>query len=249
MLQLQCLPHDHLDFEAVLGALEASGYVRSYIVDGTKYGYIVNWKHQQAINNREKASELPAPDQHDDDASATPRVCEANVLISRDGRVGEKPETRAAREISPEKPSLAELLEEAADGQVKTGMPIAPIEALITEGADLERDILPAVRDIIATSIATLSTWGDPWLRDEILARKNERLGLGKPSAESQKGQPAQRKAPPVSSPDPHAEWDWDELVAGHKAGSFQWPTPRFGPPPGQPGCKVPPEVLREYGY
>jgi hypothetical protein len=248
-LKLQCLPHDQLDFGAVLGALEVSGHVCSYTVRGTKYGYIVNWKHQQVINNRERPSELPAPGHRVDDASATPQVCEADVLMSRAGRVSEKPETPAAREISSEKPSLAELLEEAADGQVKTGMSVAPIEALITQGADLEQDILPTVRDIIATFIATLRNWGDPWLRDEILARKNERLGLGNPSAEPRKGQLAQRTATPASSPDPHAEWDWDELVAGHKAGSFQWPTPRFGPPPGEPGCKAPPEVLREYGY
>jgi hypothetical protein len=41
---------------------------------------------------------------------------------------------------------------------------------------------------------------------------------------------------------------DWGEVVAGFKAGNVTW-NRALGPQPGQPGCKVPAEVLREHGY
>jgi hypothetical protein len=60
-LKLDALPHDDLDFEQVLVALERGDYVRSYMVDGKKFGYIPAWLKHQAINTREAQSAIPAP--------------------------------------------------------------------------------------------------------------------------------------------------------------------------------------------
>lgn len=68
VLKLDVLPFDPVDFEAVLDALVAAGFLRKYAVDGAEYGAIPSFARHQLVNNREKASTLPAPV---DDACAT----------------------------------------------------------------------------------------------------------------------------------------------------------------------------------
>ena len=68
-LKLEVLPHDTVDFAQVLQALEQSGFIQSYSVDGERYGWIPNFKKHQRLQTKELAagSELPAPclqDQH-----------------------------------------------------------------------------------------------------------------------------------------------------------------------------------------
>jgi hypothetical protein len=48
----------------------------------------------------------------------------------------------------------------------------------------------------------------------------------------------------PAQEQDEISRLDWDELVEGFKAGTLNWLVRRE-----QPGCKAPPEALREYGY
>jgi hypothetical protein len=62
-LKLDCLPHDELDFSRVLDALVTGGWLVRYEVDGVQYGAIPTWKDHQIINNREMASDLPAPNE------------------------------------------------------------------------------------------------------------------------------------------------------------------------------------------
>lgn len=78
-LKLDCLPHDDVDFSRVLDALATRGWIVRYAVDGVEYGAIPTWKAHQIINNREKASDIPAPNEINiltrearvDDASGT----------------------------------------------------------------------------------------------------------------------------------------------------------------------------------
>jgi hypothetical protein len=62
-LKLKILPHDTVDFAAVLEAFVKLGCVVKYEVDGKPYGYIVNWKKHQYISAKELKvkSQHPAP--------------------------------------------------------------------------------------------------------------------------------------------------------------------------------------------
>jgi hypothetical protein len=60
-LKLDCLPHDAVDFDAVLDALWQHGFVKKYQVEGREYGFIPSWLKHQHINQREAQSHLPEP--------------------------------------------------------------------------------------------------------------------------------------------------------------------------------------------
>lgn len=60
-LKVDVLPWDGLDFDAVLSALERGGFVRSYEVDGERFGHIPKWSLHQRIPTREPKSQLPCP--------------------------------------------------------------------------------------------------------------------------------------------------------------------------------------------
>lgn len=79
-LKLDCLPYDDVDFSRVLDALTTRGFLVRYASeDGREYGAIPSWRKHQVINNREAASEIPAPVNVDAPATSTrdPRVDDA----------------------------------------------------------------------------------------------------------------------------------------------------------------------------
>ena len=59
--KLDVLPYDDVDFGAVLDALETYGFVRSYVVDGKRYGVIPTFSHHQTFHKHEAKSKLPPP--------------------------------------------------------------------------------------------------------------------------------------------------------------------------------------------
>ncbi|ACC72566.1 hypothetical protein Bphy_3412 [Paraburkholderia phymatum STM815] len=87
-LKLHILPWDDLDFSRVLDALVTRGFVVEYASDtGEKYGWIPTFCKHQVINNRETASELPAP----------PEPLIQQRSATRDSRVPRACPTRAKR--------------------------------------------------------------------------------------------------------------------------------------------------------
>lgn len=60
-LKLAILPFDLVDFAAVLAALEAAGFVRSYVVEGRRYGVIPSFKRWQTFHRDERESRDPGP--------------------------------------------------------------------------------------------------------------------------------------------------------------------------------------------
>lgn len=60
-LKPDALPHDPVDFERVLDALEAEGFVQRYVVDGKTFGLIPTFADHQTFHKTEPPSKLPAP--------------------------------------------------------------------------------------------------------------------------------------------------------------------------------------------
>ena len=61
-LKIEVLPHDVVDFAAVLDALVSSGFVYRYVVDGKEYGCIPSFERHQSFNKREQPDKrIPAP--------------------------------------------------------------------------------------------------------------------------------------------------------------------------------------------
>jgi hypothetical protein len=70
ILKLDILPWDQVDFEQVLIALNAAGFIRDYKVDNKLYGYIPNFTLHQNVKVDEAKSRIPAP----------PKVLDSRVL-------------------------------------------------------------------------------------------------------------------------------------------------------------------------
>ena len=109
-LKLDCLPYDEVDFSRVLDALTTRDFIIRYAVDGREYGCIPSWNQHQVINNRERPSSIPEPNEINtltrasrvDDACPT-ALC--NALGEGKGREGERiVAVVEAREREPAKP-------------------------------------------------------------------------------------------------------------------------------------------------
>lgn len=61
-LGAQILPYDEgVDFSRVLDALVTRGFLVKYVSQGVEFGCIPSFNRHQVINNKERASEIPAP--------------------------------------------------------------------------------------------------------------------------------------------------------------------------------------------
>lgn len=70
-LKLACLPHDPIDFGAVLSALEEAGFVQSYWHAGRRYGVIPSFGRWQSFHHAERPSDAPGPLEADADSVST----------------------------------------------------------------------------------------------------------------------------------------------------------------------------------
>jgi hypothetical protein len=131
-LKAAILPYWEGDFSRVLDALTTRGFLVKYASGGREYGAVRTFKRHQVINNREQASELPAPEDSGavsapstrpprvDDACPTPLV---HAHGEGKGREGKEESTREAREPAPP-PSVMderERLEDWARSRVLQG--------------------------------------------------------------------------------------------------------------------------------
>lgn len=64
VLKLAILPFDDVDFEALLGVLQAGGFVQKYVVAGKDYGIIRSFPANQSFHPSEKPSNHPHPDSY-----------------------------------------------------------------------------------------------------------------------------------------------------------------------------------------
>lgn len=77
-LKTQILPYDELEFSRVLDALMTRAFIVKYTVDGVDYGYVPGFLDHQVINNREKESSIPKPNENNE-LTRAPRVDDATV--------------------------------------------------------------------------------------------------------------------------------------------------------------------------
>ena len=78
-LKLDCLPYDEVDFSRVLDALATRGFIVQYQGNGEPLGWIPTFCKHQVVNNKERDSNLPEPNESNiltreprvDDASPT----------------------------------------------------------------------------------------------------------------------------------------------------------------------------------
>jgi hypothetical protein len=81
-LKIGVMPYDDVDFSRVLDALWTRGYIEKYEVENEFFGFIPSFLEHQVINNRERESVLPEPNDtntltraaHVDDATGTRKV-------------------------------------------------------------------------------------------------------------------------------------------------------------------------------
>lgn len=129
---------------------------------------------------------------------------------------------------------LLDRLISACGGHVSRGSRIefiGPIDALFSQGCDLERHILPTLARIVPKMTTPLNSWGAPFLTREILAArdKDRQANAVAPRPEDQ----------PVTS--------WELPFRQWNAGRGHWPGGKYGPAPLDPVCKVPPDVLQAF--
>jgi hypothetical protein len=232
-LKLDCLPYDDVDFSRVLDALTTGGWIVRYEVDGATYGAIPSWAEHQVINNREAASDLPAPSEIKAltrearvlDAPSTPLE---RAPVEGKGREGERKEhTTAAPPASsrfdefwkeypkregdnPRKPA-----EKKFNALVKTGVdPGAIIAGARNASAEAKK------RSIYATKFVPQAI---TWLTQQRFEDYAAQAFAGNPE-----------------------ELDWDAVLSVYKR-TGHW-SRYAGNDPTSPGCRAPPELLAKHG-
>lgn len=63
-IKAEVLPYDECDADALLGELQAKGFIVRYQVETTRFIQVVNFNKHQNPHMKEAASEIPAPDKH-----------------------------------------------------------------------------------------------------------------------------------------------------------------------------------------
>lgn len=123
---------------------------------------------------------------------------------------------------------------------------VSPMARLIASGVDLEAEIIPALLDLAAARRVPIRTWS--LLADTVA----ERIAV------QRQGRVAQGLAavPEVPTPaedlvDLGASGRWPEptlrkWLERYHQDAGTWSESVLGPPPGQPGCRIPPRLLLE---
>jgi hypothetical protein len=207
-------------------------------------------EHRKRKRN-EIRNEIPLPCNETGFVTPPPAPsCNETGFVTPDTHILSLAEVKAIHAPMALGPALRGRLEEAGQGHFDANADVAPICGLLDRGCDLEADILPTVARTVPELPRPLRNWGAPWLVREILAAREQRLGVEKRSKQQNpilgsndqllEAPPPARRTPAIA---------WDEFVAGHRAGLIEWNTARLSPKPREPGCRAPAEVLREHGY
>ncbi len=243
-LKVDILPYDDADFSRVLDALATRGFVVKYTSNGRDFGHIPSWRRHQVVNNRETASTLPEPSENiaKPDASTTrgPRVGHAGKAErkgkERKGKIepngslsGSGPDQKPEKAKTGKRKNAYSPAFEAFWQDYPRHPNMSKAEAF-TEWQKLDETEQAACHAAVPGYIAFLKSKPD---LETIHACRfiSKRRFEGYADA-------AQPAATAVGDD------DWRKrLNYGRNEG--RWSTPRWGPAPGKPECRVPQHLLQ----
>jgi hypothetical protein len=138
--------------------------------------------------------------------------------------------------------SLTDKLLEAVGDKIQPhgAIVLAPILGLIEGGCDLETDILPSIRAQAARLARPAGKWAYfvPGIREAYETRIAAGKGLTQPKPSNIVPGSWEQHLPPEQQ---RAKWAKTLVMA---RGPGIWKSWLWGPPPGQPGCRIPSDLL-----
>ncbi|MER2263517.1 hypothetical protein [Methylobacterium oxalidis] len=258
------------DVRRMLDELSANDLIHLYVVDGKEYLQVTGWHHQKI--DRPQKSKLPDPPEPiSPNGRRTFGVGREGNGREGKGEEGKSegpasdphPASRTLQEAgsaptaaSEAEPGLIqpwngkanfdrvhERCREALGSAEPQDLRIGPIAKLEADGLDLEREIIPALLDVAAAAKTPIRTW-------MIFAdRAAERVMLQRQSRAAQglsPVPPAPTAAEDLVDLGVHGRWPEDTLrtaLLRFRETKF-WAEGIFGPPPGEPRCRIPARLL-----
>lgn len=117
---------------------------------------------------------------------------------------------------------------------------------LEADGLDLEREIVPALLDLAATRRVPIRTWQTlaNAVAEKVALQRDNRTSQGLAPVPPAPTPPEELVDLPGGARFPEA--DVRRWVARYRENPGSWSEAVLGPPPGQPGCKIPARLLLE---
>ncbi|MCP1550684.1 MULTISPECIES: hypothetical protein [Methylorubrum] len=254
----------------MIDELERNGLIRLYVVEEKEFLAVTGWHHQKI--DRPQKPKTPEPPEHDPPpvrrtiGAGREGNTEGKGKDSRNGGGGDSHPARPTINRAPAEPPVAEAVAAAERSQgwatkdnfdrverrCRAVLPaawvndlvVSPMARLEADGLDLEAEIIPTIIDLVAARRTPIRTWS-------ILANAvAERVDVQR-QARAAQGLSAKASAPPkpgemVDLGAPFGSYGEAVLrvfIAKHRENG-QWLDHMVGPPPGQPGCRIPARLL-----
>lgn len=270
-IKASIFPSDDFTAENVrrmLVELSSNGLILLYVVDDKEYLQVTGWHHQKI--DRPQKSKIPdPPDPNSPNGRRT--IGDGREGNGVEGKGDKTPAAVAhpARPTLNQADPAADATDEAAgrgpvDGwntrasfdrvlkrvveALGSGAPqdlrIGPIAKLEADGLDLEAEIVPALLDIAASSRVPIRTWTiyADRVAERVAAQRQGRLAQGLTAVPD-------APTPPEDLIDLGVSGRWPEptlrkWLERYRQDAGTWSETVLGPPPGQPGCRIPPRLL-----
>lgn len=145
-LKPEVLPYDPCDILACLDALERAGFVRSYEVEGRKYGWIPTFTAHQTFHVRERPSSDPAPPWLASVPSGAAKVSSIESPVPSTAKAVPSPTGTASVTASGTGTGTVELQAAAARGRLKAEIARVANDAIdaVFGTSHKRRPLLPA---------------------------------------------------------------------------------------------------------
>ncbi|UYW33644.1 hypothetical protein [Methylorubrum extorquens] len=263
-------PSDDFTSENVRGMideLELNGLVRRYVVEDKEFLAVTGWHHQKI--DKPQKPRTPEPPDHDPPpvrrtfGAGREGNTEGKGKDSRNSGGGDSHPARPTINAAPADAPVAEAAAaadrsqgwatkenfERVERRCRAVLPaawvndlvVSPMARLEADGLDLEAEIIPTILDLVAARRTPIRTWA-------ILANAvAERVAIQR-QARTEQGFSAKPAAPPqpgemIDLGSPYGAYGEAVLrvfVTKHRE-TGRWMDHLLGPPPGQPGCRIPP--------